>query len=306
VIKLKPQPHLMTANEMIAEPLLASLEDAGAIGVRGADGKARTVRVGDGLQLGDSFQTGEKASARVAFEQGVQLLLPPGTLVRLGEEDVVGPGGGMNVPRVEVEKGELRVMVETSTKPAAEAETEAAKRPLKFLVRTKAAVLGVRGTDFVVSVADDHTNVRMVSGTVELATEPRAIGMGQTVKIGQFEGAEAVAGRPLPQPEHVDIGTFLREFHDRNPRLEELWNAAVRDAKTQALRPRFLKLRTLKVDQVNLQNGFAPSAVREEAEKNDEIARKWKLREQGLQDEGTPGTKTKRRRKHRSKAVREE
>ena len=261
--------------------------------MRGADGNVRSVHAGEGLQFGDSFQTGEKGSARVAFEQGVQVLLPPGVILRVGEESVVGPAGGLDVPLIEIEQGEVRLLVESDS--AATDDAGGPPRPLKLLVRTKAAVIGVRGTDFIVTVGDDKTGVHMVKGSVDLATDARSLGMSHSIPVGQFEGTEAVAGRPLPQPEHYDVGTFIREFHDRHSRLEALWNAAVRDAKTHGLRAGFLKLRTIKVDQVNMQNGFAPTAVRKEAEERDEENRKWKLRESGQQDEGKPGTHRKRR-----------
>jgi len=301
--KIKGRPPLLGPEEVESGPLLVSLEDIGGVSVLSPDGKVRVARAGDALEFGDSFQTGEKGSARLAFEKGVQVLCPPGVILRLDQESIAGPSGGIDVPMVEVVQGEVRLLVESAPAASGDAAEPTVSRPLKLVVRTKATVMGVRGTDFLVSVTDDHTILRMVSGTVEAAPDSRALGLGHSVKAAPLESAEFVQGRPLPTPEHYEAAAELREFHDRHPPLEGMWNAAVRDAKSQRLRPQFLAIRTQKSDLINLRNGYPPAAVRAQAQELDEREKKRKLLEQGKpqEDKNSPAQSKRRRRGRRKK-----
>lgn len=306
-VRLKPAPHLMGPEEVESGPLLVSLDGLAGVSVLSADGKVRIARAGDALEMGDSFQTGEKGNARVAFEKGVQVLCPPGVILHLDQVSVAGPAGGIDVPMVELEQGEVRVLVEGNASVPADAE-KAPPKPLKLVLRTKAAVMGVRGTDFLVTATDDKADLRMVSGTVEVAQDERGLGLGQVVRADPGEQAEIVHGRPLPKPEHYEAGMELHDFYDRHTMLEEMWNAAVRDAKAHRFNSRFLEIRQRKADVLNLQNGYPPAAVRAEAARLEEEDRKRKLLKAGEQDEKggvpgvTPGKKRRRRRGHK-KAV---
>src|SRR5271167_3293958 len=141
------------ADDADVGPLLETLDGAPGIEVHSADGLTRTVQQGEEFEYGDELMTG-LAAVRIAYADGSQVLLPKGATAKLQKSEL------------DLEDGEVRTLVE----PAAEGPGTTGGQPShKFIIRTPTAVLGVRGTDFVVASRGTQTSVHTVDGVVDIA-----------------------------------------------------------------------------------------------------------------------------------------
>ncbi|MSP91016.1 MAG: hypothetical protein EXR79_04305 [Myxococcales bacterium] len=98
-------------------------------------GKAQPAEEGDTLQAGDRLAVGAKTAARILFDDGTHLTLAEGCAVELARP-LQGAAG------VVLQRGSLAANVAKAPAPA---PTAASAAPLKFFIRTNAAVMGVRG-----------------------------------------------------------------------------------------------------------------------------------------------------------------
>jgi hypothetical protein len=83
----------------------------------------------------------------------------------------------------------------------------------KFLIRTRAAILGVRGTDFVMTL-DPVTNaaqVHTLEGSVEVALNEEALLRGKGTVVGEGKFVDAASGK-IEVPESFNKGEFLKSF----------------------------------------------------------------------------------------------
>ena len=94
---------------------------------------------------------------------------------------------------------------------------------MKFLVRTKAAVMGVRGTDFAVNTDADGAaaEVHTLEGQVDVAKDDKSLfsGKGMAVKADQFVKANRGA---ISVPKAFDRAGFLNALKGRQPDLPDL------------------------------------------------------------------------------------
>jgi hypothetical protein len=222
--------HSARADDADIGPLLETLDGAPSAEVHTADGQVRSVQQGEELEYGDELLTGQ-ASARVAYSDGSQVLLASGAAAKLQKSEL------------NLEEGEARTIVE----PAAQnpnTNTGGQPPPHKFIIRTRTAVIGVRGTDFVVSSQGSQTSVHTVDGVVDIAGDEASLrqGRGQSVAPGQYSEANG-SGPPSP-PQKYDVSKYLGSFHQRHPRLAALHEAAKSDASNGRLKQRFQQLRT--------------------------------------------------------------
>jgi hypothetical protein len=224
---------------------LTSLEDIQSVMVRNEDGSVRKVSPGEALRNGDSFQTGTSGTARISFHEGSEVLVGQDTIVTIGEQYATATPGTspVMVPEVKVEKGEVRAMVNRES----DIQTRPKASWFRFFVRTPSAVLGVRGTDFVVSVdSPQNMEVHTLSGEVDAAADPRALRSFQAMAVpaGSFSNLyQGKEGRAVNRPRSFDMNEFLSNFHSRHPKLEKLWKGAVDDRRTGRLLERFRGLR---------------------------------------------------------------
>jgi hypothetical protein len=210
-------------------PVLESLDGAESAQVTGPDGQIHEVTQGEELEYGDELAP-TPAAARIVFEDGTQVLLPAqtGAVVRPGE--------------VEIREGEVRALVEpagtTGGNPAL-----GQPAPHKFLIRTRTAVLGVRGTDFLVSSKGDETSVHTVDGVVDIARDETSLRSGQGQRVAPGEFSEASSTRAPTPAAKYDVTKYLNDYHQRHPRLARLHEAARQDAQSGHLKRRFQQLR---------------------------------------------------------------
>ncbi len=202
-------------------PVIDEIEGADYLTAQGPHGP-RSVHVGEALDFGESLETGSEVSSKILFYEGSQVLMGKGTEIvieRPGSEFTESP----TVPAIEVKKGETRILVEGEPQK---------KSVYRFLTRTKSAVLGVRGTDYIVSVSNDQATVHTVSGVVDVAADYSGLKSHKVTEIQSGHVVWAHAGRPFAA-KPFETGTFLREFHLRHPHLEALWNRASLDSKNK-------------------------------------------------------------------------
>lgn len=119
------------------------------------------VAQGQAVNLKQPFETGASTTAVIRWPDGTRLKLKPGTAIEsAGSDDVT------------LKKG----AVFTEVPPAPEQKNAPAKKP-RFLLRTEAAILGVRGTLFFTAVTPSGAHAGAVwmcvkEGTVSV--EPKA------------------------------------------------------------------------------------------------------------------------------------
>ena len=140
---------------------------------RYTSGKQQDTSVGDVLNTGDSVKTGDDGQVEMD-QKGVTIRVSHGTVFTLMEREQ----DGQKAPVLSVALGSIKFRYNKLT----------GQEPL---VRTNAAVLGVRGTEFTVfSGADGSTLVAVDSGQVTVQAE------GKSVELASAEGVEVGLGKP--------------------------------------------------------------------------------------------------------------
>ncbi len=168
---------------------------------------------GTRIEIGDRIKTGPKGAAKIRFADGSKLIIGRST-----EMEVRPPNDG--VPTQDLIAGEIRGIIR---KP--KLDDAAAKRGPRFMVRTRSAVMGVRGTDFVYSVPEDKAAaVHTLQGTVEVASNEETImeGKGQLVRENQF--VEAKDGMITPT-QAFNREQFVQAFAATQPESSALVSA---------------------------------------------------------------------------------
>lgn len=141
-------------------------------------------KVGDRIEKGSVVRTSPDAKALIIFDNGDQFHVAPATSFRVTwDKDTDDAHSEM-----EIRYGKLRAVIEKRGPRS------------RFKIRTQAAVIGVRGTDFFVAVGDEVTETATLRGSVEVVPQihgeaeaaPKAefVNTGQTAsvsKTGQVE-----------------------------------------------------------------------------------------------------------------------
>jgi hypothetical protein len=112
------------------------------------------VKAGDRVEKGNIVRTQPGARARVIYDNGDQIYVAPATSYKIDWDKDADDGQ----PTVDLRYGKARFMVSKGGPRS------------RFLIRTKSAVLGVRGTDFFVAVNDNTgvTETATLRGSVEV------------------------------------------------------------------------------------------------------------------------------------------
>ncbi|MGZ3696592.1 MAG: FecR family protein [Bdellovibrionota bacterium] len=131
-------------------------------------------KVGDRVEKGNIVRTAPTAKARVVFDNGDQFNVGPGTAYRIfWKENEAGTN-------VNLMYGKLRGIIEKGGPRS------------KLQVKTKTAIMGVRGTDFFIAHGgqDNTTEVSIIRGAVEVkpenapaATKPVEVKAGMSAEV---------------------------------------------------------------------------------------------------------------------------
>lgn len=156
----------------------------------------------DRLEPQDAVVTDSKSSAEIFYEGGSsQVVAPASRLTILPPEE--------GAPSAQLEEGTTVIQVPKNSE----------SKKHKFFLRTKTAVMGVRGTLFVVEAGKrgGATTLHTVEGSVEIATDPKILREGRGVRVSQNEMLQARQGSLGPKnsfrPE-----PFLQQLKSSNPR----------------------------------------------------------------------------------------
>lgn len=161
-------------------------------------GKELRARAGDTVEVGDLVRTSDGQRATILYADGTRLDVLPSSELRLV------PKGEDGSQAQELIQGAVRGVVTRG--PAG-----AAARPKhRFTLRSRAAVMGVRGTDFVMTLVTgaEKATVHVIEGTVDVAADAGALAAGKATPVQAGAFVEATpAGVGVPQA--FDPAKFL-------------------------------------------------------------------------------------------------
>ncbi len=179
--------------------------------------------VGQKLNEGDKLSTGNASSARVLQEDGTQVVIG-----RSSSYTVRGPLQG--APSGELHFGEVRAKVEKLT--------QSAPGKLRFALKTRSMVLGVRGTEFVASSdAQGKSEVRTLEGKLEAAKDVSTLTSGKGVPVAADQVLSALPGGKLGVPQAFDRQKFLADLQARQPDASAVLQKAPKFPEAQRLAP---------------------------------------------------------------------
>ncbi|HAP43621.1 MAG: hypothetical protein A2087_04365 [Spirochaetes bacterium GWD1_61_31] len=164
--------------------------------VRGADGQERLLDIGDDLYAGSTILTGPGASLELLLRDGSSLYLDENTEFGL---DSLPQAGTTSITRLSLVAGRARAVIQKLIDPQS-----------GFEITTGAGVLGVRGTDLVLSYhAGQELTLQVLRGSVALqppAGEATLVPAGQAI---QADASQLRAGLNLPlEPFPLDEATI--------------------------------------------------------------------------------------------------
>lgn len=203
-----------------ALPVIDRVEGDQTVVVRTPKGNRVAAR-GTKVNIGDFIRTGPRASVKVVFPDGSKLLIG-----RSSEVEVKPPIAGTAV--TELHEGEIRGVIK-KPKGLQNISDAAKNNPPKFMVRSRAAVMGVRGTDFVYSVEEvasktvgegaktvAKSSLHTLEGMVEVAPDEDTLFMGKGVKVPHNQAVEAHQGI-VGKPHAFDRGEFVSRLESAQP-----------------------------------------------------------------------------------------
>ncbi len=155
----------------------------------------------DAVYAQQGVRTVSKGAAHVRFVDGTDLRVGSDSEVVL-DEFVFTQAGGAGSFTANMTKGVLRLVTGKLAKPS-------------YKVRTPTALIGVRGTDFVVTIgADGSTAVEVIDGEVEISPaaggDASAVAAGSTGRVGQGATQVAVTRGIRPPGEGIEDGAELQ------------------------------------------------------------------------------------------------
>ncbi|MEK6704977.1 MAG: FecR family protein [Bdellovibrionota bacterium] len=190
-----------SASDVKALPTIISFGGTGPVIIR-VKGMRTEAKPGSILQYGSKIETGPDNSVTIQYPDGTLMAIHSGTIVEIKEQT-------QKMQWNEVHTGQIRALVNTE-----KIIKQAQKRP-KFLIKTKSAVLGVRGTDFVVSVDPTgmNTKVHTLDGIVDVAPNEGSLLDGSAAEVKEGYSIEATE-KGLTQAKAFDKDDFLKTVED--------------------------------------------------------------------------------------------
>lgn len=154
---------------------------AGQVWVKPAGGSEQTAAEGQSVSAGTQIRTGENGRAAVAFEDGSELRLEPGSQLVLSPHK-----------RNKAEKNSVVLFFGRLWSKV----TGSSGGGRNYEVKTPNAVCGVRGTEFVTAVGDDGSaRVRVSEGTVGVAGDEGSADVSQGEEVEADEEGVGDAGQ---------------------------------------------------------------------------------------------------------------
>ena len=135
-----------------------------------------------------------------------------------------------------LKRGSLTANVAKAPPTAPPSSAPAAAPPLKFFIKTNAAVMGVRGTEFVVDHDDKAgSEVHTLDGTVDVAANEEDLSAGRGRRVEALQQLRADK-RGLGQPTKFERAAFERTRGKRHGIAADLGRRAVRSPEERRAR----------------------------------------------------------------------
>ncbi len=179
--------------------ILESLQGSETLWVSKAQSQ-REIRPGSEIKVGEKIKTGPHFSAVIRYSDGSQIILTPHSDFTLEEQTHETQWNRLRAGKV---RGIItKTKIPSSSKP-------------KFMIRNKAAVLGVRGTDFVMSITPgaQGTQIHTLEGSVEVAQNEVALFNGKGTLVPEGQTVESTP-KGISQPHSFDQNQFLESFNN--------------------------------------------------------------------------------------------
>jgi len=172
--------------------------------------KTKKAHAGSPLAVGDTMRTDAVTSARILYPDQSQLLVGKSTEIEIQKPEKGGQWARLGA-------GSLRAII---AKPKGVGNSKV----IRFGVRTRSAVMGVRGTDFVVDQdAQGPSEVRTLEGSVEAAKDDKSLTQGKGVSLSKDQMLKVDPKAAFPKmPEKFDSAQFLEGWKARQPDLSAL------------------------------------------------------------------------------------
>jgi hypothetical protein len=265
--QISPLSKILSATSLVLFPLavhaatpaiLENVDGAPAVSVTGADGSPRDVRAGDPLDVGDNLATGPGVAISIAYESGAQVHVSTDSRVQIVDDSL--ETGDAKTPTIFLKEGDLRAVVdaggsnyESAPAPTASGSPAAELRPHKFLIRTATAVMGVRGTDFIVSTQGGRPSLNTLSGTVEYADDVKSFQGSGMISVG----AGHVLGKDSAKEFEAD--SFVKEFNKKHPQVETLYLKSKKEQASGVLAQKFMLARAASMRGMAMPTPRAPN-----------------------------------------------
>jgi hypothetical protein len=178
-------------------PVLSALVK-GKAKIIGWNGYVQNAEPGRVLEVGEIIETDETASALLTYPDGSRALLGPGTKFEV-KAKIDG------VETNELSKGSVRGIIRKLDRKAVRHH---------YLFKNRAAVMGVRGTDFVMSFDGVNSDTRVLEGLVEVAGDEGTLakGAGAPVKGGEWLANAPSTGMPGAAVKSFEPTEYEREL----------------------------------------------------------------------------------------------
>ncbi len=237
-------------------PLASAFADDTAVVVESIDGGTTIevsragvwapVPVGTTVEPGDSLRTGP-ASARLVYADGSAVALSTASEVRIQPDPtrvielVQGTVWGKiekapvaAAPNPGAAPNSVAGTAPGTTSPAAASTPVAAATgsPYKFTLHSKAAVMGVRGTEFLVeSGATGEVAFHTLEGTVDTAPDLATLKAGRGVPVHKLERIRTRAGAPFGKAEPFKSEELAAHMGKDHPGLTRFLGKPIRRLK---------------------------------------------------------------------------
>lgn len=195
-------------------PVIESIEGDKVVVVKTPKGNRVGTR-GTEIEFGDRVKTGPHASAKIRYPDGSKLLIGRATEMEVQKNE-------NGVQWNELHSGEIRGIIKKPDVP--QENRPDGKKPLpRFIVRTRSAVMGVRGTDFVYNVDETaaRSQVHTLDGVVEVAKDEPTLLDGKGVEVYRDQYVTADPAKIEP-PKSFDRDTYVSRLEQQQPEFVAL------------------------------------------------------------------------------------
>ena len=170
----------------------------------------REAKIGMDLQAGEGFRTDSATSGKIIFTDGSAIAVGRDSKVVLDEESPTA----------------FSVRLVRGTVQAQIAKLQVPSQEYKFFIRTSAAVMGVRGTIFVVEHVDStqSTEIHTQEGVVDVAGSSESLSRGDLKSLTAGISLKINSGS-LGNPERFNIANFAKFLSGKQPDLQKILNA---------------------------------------------------------------------------------